>query len=75
MRYFIATNKVDVFHFGGIVEDGDIATGQPYITFYTTEQEMIDALNELTGDPEYYATHNDDTESLLFSEPPPEPSL
>ena len=75
MRYFIATNKVDVFHFGGIVEGGDIATGQPYITFYTTEQEMIDALNELTGDPEYYATHNDDTESLLFSEPPPEPSL
>ena len=72
MRYFIATNKIDVFHFGEIVEGGDIATGQPYIMFYTTEQEMIDALAELTGDPEYYTTHTDDTESLFFSEPPPE---
>jgi hypothetical protein len=73
MRYFIATNKIDVFHFGGIVEGGDIATGQPYITFYITEQEMIDALTELTGDPEYYNTHGDDTQTLLAeSLPPPE---
>ena len=75
MRYFIATNKIDVFHFGGIVENGNITTGQPYIIFYTTEQEMIDALTELTGNPEYYSTHRDDTENFLFPELPIEPSI
>lgn len=52
--YYLATNSVDVFHFG-LLEDGQsIATGQPALNFYPSEEQLASALSTLTGNPNYY---------------------
>jgi hypothetical protein len=71
MKYYIATNNVDVFHFGILEEGSEITTGQPVLNFYKTETEMVEALTAFTGDPNYYETHREDTEDLLYPEIPP----
>ena len=44
MRYYVAHNNKDVFHYGKL-EDGQVMdTGQPYVEEFETEQEMKDFL-------------------------------
>ena len=43
-RYFLATNEIDVFHYGLLIEDQQVATGQPKLFYFDTEAELITAL-------------------------------
>ena len=40
----LATDKVDVFHYGEQAEGQTITTGQPFLLFFETEQELIEEL-------------------------------
>lgn len=44
IRYFLAHNLVDTFHYSGLVEGQVVTTGQPYLEYFDTEQELIDRL-------------------------------
>jgi len=46
MKYYLAHNETDVFHYGKITEEQQITTGQPILLFFDTEQELIDKLQE-----------------------------
>ena len=70
MKYYLATNNVDVFHFGPFEEGCEVSTGQPVLNFYDTESELIEVLTSITGDPNYYADHKNDFESILDELPP-----
>jgi hypothetical protein len=48
MKWYLATNEVDVFHYGSMEEDWEIVTGQPILSFYDTKEKLINAL-ELYG--------------------------
>lgn len=48
MKWYLATNEVDVFHYGSMEEEWQITTGQPNLFFYNTKEELIVAL-ELYG--------------------------
>jgi len=41
--YYLATNEIDVFHYGEIEDGMDIVTGQPILLFYNTKEELISA--------------------------------
>jgi hypothetical protein len=45
MKYFLAHNKTDVFHYGEITEEQQIATGQPNLEFFDTLEELKDRLS------------------------------
>lgn len=45
MKWYLATNEVDVFHYGSMEEDWEITTGQPNLFFYNTKDELVAALN------------------------------
>lgn len=42
--YYLATNEVDVFHYGEMKDGMDVVTGQPILLFYNTKEELIIAL-------------------------------
>ena len=65
MKYFLAHNETDVFHYGEITEEQQIATGQPILLFFETEQELIDKLQE------YNVEYNSNTSIELELESPP----
>ena len=44
MKYYLATNEVDVFHYGEMEDSMEIVTGQPNLFFYNTKEELITAL-------------------------------
>jgi len=54
MRYYLATNEIDIFHFGEIEDESILTTGQPKVFYFNTEQELIDKLTQLTGNKDYY---------------------
>ncbi len=54
MKYYLATNEIDVFHFGEMEEEWVLTTGQPKTFYFDTEQKLINKLTQLTGDPQYY---------------------
>jgi len=45
MKWYLATNEVDVFHYGSMEEEWQITTGQPNLFFYDTKEELITALD------------------------------
>ena len=45
MKWYLATNEIDVFHYGPMEDDMETTTGQPKLFFYTTEEELITALD------------------------------
>ena len=48
MKYFVATNEKDVFHWGEYDPDTqEFTTGQPIVNEYDTEDEMYARLDEL----------------------------
>lgn len=43
-KYYLATNEVNVFHYGELVQEQAIFTGQPKLFYFDTEAELITAL-------------------------------
>lgn len=62
--WYLATNEVDVFHFGELFEGAVITTGQPKLLYFETKEELE---NELT---KYGQTFTDQT---LEDQLPPVP--
>jgi len=47
MKYFLAHNEIDVFHYNQLQDNQTVTTGQPFLEYFTTEQELIDRILEL----------------------------
>ena len=45
--YYLATDKESVFHYGEIQENQEISTGQPFLEYFETKEELRDRMNEL----------------------------
>jgi hypothetical protein len=43
-KYFLATNEIDIFHYGALVQGQVVFTGQPKLFYFDTENELITAL-------------------------------
>lgn len=71
MKYYLATNNIDVFHFGSCEEECEITTGQPTLNFYTTEDELAQTLGVLTGNVNYYYENKYVSDEQLSPENPP----
>jgi hypothetical protein len=71
MRYFLAHNKLDVFHYGNIQEDQVLTSGQPYIEYFNTLVELQERLISLGQ--EYTETNT--VINLPSEEPSEEPSI
>lgn len=67
MKYFLAHNKIDVFHYGEIIEGQEITTGQPFLEYFTSEELLIDRLNDLGHD------YTQNINSVLYDETSEEP--
>jgi hypothetical protein len=67
MIYYLATNEIDVFHYGLMEEGMEFTTGQPKSFFYNTKEELINTL----------ALYNQEYQDLNLPLNPPniEPSL
>lgn len=46
-NFYLAHNKVNVFHYGGLREGQVVTTGQPFLEYFDTEQALIDRILEL----------------------------
>ena len=46
MKYYLATNEVDVFHYGEMEDDMEFTTGQPVSFIYDTKEELIAKLGD-----------------------------
>lgn len=44
MKYYLATNEVDVFHYGEMEDTCEFTTGQPVSFLYDTKEELVTAL-------------------------------
>lgn len=73
MRYYLATNEIDVFHYGSIETNQSLETGQPKLTYFTTKQQLINALAS------YGQTYQEPTTEIIYQnedelpQPPPPP--
>jgi hypothetical protein len=56
MRYYLATNEIEIFHFGKIGDESVLTTGQPKVFYFNTEIELKNKVNTLAKDPTYYDT-------------------
>ena len=45
MRYFLAHNETDVFHYGEILDEQKIQTGQPFLEFFIELKELTNRLS------------------------------
>jgi hypothetical protein len=66
MKYYLATNEVDVFHYGEMEDSMEIVTGQPNLFFYNTKEELIVVLES------YGQQHQ---ESTIIEDIPIEPPI
>ena len=46
MKYYLATNEVDIFHYGEMADTSVFTTGQPVSFVYDTKAELIAKLAE-----------------------------
>jgi len=46
MRYFLAHNGLNIFHVGKLDKDMEVVTGQPYLEYFNTLEELIARLKE-----------------------------
>ena len=71
MRWYLATNEIDVFHYGTIEEEWEITTGQPNLFFYNSKEELIAILES------YEQQYQEPTivENLILEDTPQEPPL
>lgn len=42
--WYLATNEVDVFHYGELIEGATVTTGQPKLDYFETKENLIAAL-------------------------------
>jgi hypothetical protein len=47
MKYFLAHNSENVFHYCEIKEGQMVTTGQPYLEYFNTLEQLKQRLNEL----------------------------
>ena len=48
IKFFIATNEVDIFHWGSYDDETqEFTTTQPIVNYYDTEEEMTAVLDQL----------------------------
>jgi hypothetical protein len=45
MKYFLAHNEIDVFHYGELSEEQVVTTGQPNLEHYNDLDSLIQRLN------------------------------
>jgi len=53
-NFYLAHNEVNIFHYGSIQEGQTVTTGQPFLEYFETEQNLIDRL--LALGQEYIST-------------------
>jgi hypothetical protein len=70
MKWYLATNEIDVFHYGSMEEEWDIVTGQPKLFFYNTKEELIIALELYEQQYQEPDTIEDISSPIPTSEPP-----
>jgi hypothetical protein len=46
MRYYLATNEKDIFHYGGLEDGQEVKTGQPILIVVDTIEEFRDLLKK-----------------------------
>ena len=46
-NFYLAHNKKDVYHYGTLQKEQLVSTGQPYLDYFETEQDLKDRLIEL----------------------------
>ena len=46
-KFYLAHNGIDVFHYSNLQENQIVTTGQPFLEYFETEQQLIDRLLEL----------------------------
>jgi hypothetical protein len=77
MKYYLATNEVDVFHYGEMADTSVFTTGQPVSFVYDTREELIEKLAEYGQ--EYQGPQEVDISSFeevsLPEVPPTDPEL
>jgi hypothetical protein len=44
MKYYLATNEVDIFHYGEMEDTCEFTTGQPVSFLYDTKEELVTTL-------------------------------
>lgn len=69
ITYYLATNEVDVFHYGQKLEGMEVITGQPKLFFYNTKEEFIAALQSY-GQQYQELTTTEDASIFPLPEPP-----
>lgn len=47
MRYFLAHNGVDIFHYGKLELNEEVITGQPNLEFFDNENDLSQRLSDL----------------------------
>ena len=70
MKWYLATNEIDVFHYGSMEEEWEITTGQPILFFYNTKEELIIALELYGQQYQEPGTIENISSSIPISEPP-----
>lgn len=73
MKWYLATNEIDVFHYGLMEEEWEITTGQPNLFFYNTKEELIIALElyrQQYQEPTIIEDTSEDIITPLTTEPP-----
>jgi hypothetical protein len=46
-KFYLAHNGIDVFHYSSLLENQIVTTGQPFLEYFETEQELIDRILRL----------------------------
>ena len=74
MKWYLATNEVDIFHYGSMEEEWEITTGQPNLFFYNTKEELIivlESYGQQYQEPVIIEAPTEDTPiELPITEPP-----
>ena len=74
MKWYLATNEIDIFHYGSMEEEWQITTGQPMLFFYNTKEELIIVLESYGQQYQEPTIIEDTTEDVpiepLIIEPP-----
>jgi hypothetical protein len=75
MKWYLATNEIDVFHYGSMEDSDEITTGQPILFFYDTKEELIIALETYNQQYQEPTIIENITEDTLIEPPTIEPPL
>jgi hypothetical protein len=65
IKYYLATDKVEVFHHGSYDDEiQELTTGQPHLFLFDKEEELHNALNE------YGVDYSEPVEEVIEEEDP-----